>query len=131
MKKVKIAVMNTSHEITEVLSELMRESGFDTCDMYTYKFKTGEVNFEEFIKENKPDVILYDIALPYKENYLLFKSLSSKEIVKNVPFILTTTNKNALQSLITVTSDVFEIVGKPYDLEELKNIVKKTVKQSS
>lgn len=126
MGKIKVAVLNTSEEITSVLSELMIEHGFDTCDMFTYKFKNGEVDFGEFIQENKPDVILYDIALPYKENYLLFQKLSAKEIVKDILIILTTTNKDALESIVKVTG-VFEIVGKPFDLKELTEKVKKAV----
>lgn len=122
MKPLKVAVLNTSREIMDLLIEVLRAKGFKTCDTFTKYLKDGKVEFDKYVRLNKPDVILYDIAIPYEENYMLFKSLAKSKVVKNIPFVLTTTNKKVLDSLVGKTG-AFEIIGKPYDLEELVRII--------
>lgn len=123
MEKKTVAVMNSSREITDVLSEVFKRAGFNTTDIFTYKFKNGDVDFEEFVENNKPNVIVYDIAIPYKDNYELFQSLLAKDVAKDIPFILTTTNKKALEEIVGETMAI-EIVGKPFDMNHLVDIVK-------
>ena len=115
--------MNSSKEITTVLREILEDAGYSTCTMFTYEFKEDHAFFDEFIKSNQPNVIVYDIALPYTENYNLFKKLYARPLVKKIPFVLTTTNKSALESLVGKTK-THELVGKPYDLEEILQSIK-------
>lgn len=129
MKDIKVIVMNTSKEITEVLQEVLIGEGFDTLTQFTYKFKNDEIDFDEYVSMSRPDVILYDIALPYEENYELFLELSSRKVVRDIPFILTTTNKKALEGLVGPTS-THELIGKPYDLKEIIEAVKRAAASS-
>lgn len=123
MAEIRVAVMNTSKEITDILQEVLKEEGFLVCTTYTYLLKERKERFNTFIKDNKPDVIVYDIAIPYQENYNLFKDLSEEPIAKNIAFVLTTTNKSVLENLVGSTHAI-EIVGKPYDLQILLKSVK-------
>ncbi len=123
MAEMRVAVMNTSKEITVVLEEILQSEGFSTCTTYTYMLKEHKGMFDEFLKKNKPSVIVYDIAIPYEENYALFQELSQKPSVDSISFVLTTTNKKALEKLVGKTS-VHEIIGKPYDLQEIVTAVK-------
>ena len=124
MKDIKVAVMNTSKEITDMLCEVLGDEGFETISTFTYAFKDNQSLFDEYVKVNKPDVIVYDIAPPYRENYFFFEQLYSRASAKSVPFVLTTTNKDALESFVgnTVT---LELIGKPYDLQEIIDAVEK------
>jgi DNA-binding response OmpR family regulator len=118
MADIKVAIMNTSKELTEILQELLADEGFTISITYTYELKERKEWFDEFIKVNKPDVIVYDIAIPYKENYELFKELCGSPSAKQSAFVLTTTNYHALEKLVGPTN-AFEIVGKPFDLHIL------------
>lgn len=124
MNKIKVAVMNTSKEITEMLTEILNDADYATTAVFTYKFKNQEEEFDRYVKENNPDVILYDIAPPYRENYFLFKRLYKRITVSQIPFVLTTTNKEALESFVGPTN-TFELIGKPYDLQEILDAVEK------
>ncbi|HVT01408.1 MAG TPA: response regulator [Patescibacteria group bacterium] len=121
----KIAIMNSSKEVTGMLKDVLEDSGFETVDVYTYKLKNKEVDIDKFLAEHKPDVILYDIAIPYQENFRFFKSVVKR--VKNIPFIVTTTNKEALDKLVGKT-EAFEIIGKPFDLMKLVEMVTSATK---
>lgn len=128
MEKLRVAILNSSQEIIDVLAEVFKEEGYDTCTSFAYLYKGDDQAFDRFINQCKPDVIIYDVAIPYKENYALFKKLSEHESVSHIPFILTTTNKTVLESLVGKTS-THELVGKPYDLHEIVNAVEHARKQ--
>lgn len=130
MQGIKVAVMNTSKEITEMLTNVLENEGFTTCSTYTYYFKDHRKEFTTYVKDHKPEVILYDIAPPYKENYLLFERISKLPIAQHMPFVLTTTNKEALESFVGPTSTL-ELVGKPYDLQEIVNAIKNAYQKKS
>jgi hypothetical protein len=49
--------------------------------------------------------------------------LLDSESMRGRKVVLTTTNKKRLEELVGAT-DAFEIVGKPYDLEQIVNAVK-------
>jgi hypothetical protein len=46
--------------------------------------------------------------------------------VRDIPIVLTTTNKRALHDIIGAT-EALEIIGKPYDLDELAMAVKRVL----
>lgn len=124
MDEIKVSVINTSKDITDILENILSGEGFSVCSKFTFEFKDNDKSFDDYIAKNKPDVIVYDIALPYRQNYLLFESLSNRKSVKNIPFVLTTTNKDALEEMVGKTS-AHELIGKPYDLQEIIDAVRK------
>ncbi|HVZ67658.1 MAG TPA: hypothetical protein VG917_05365 [Patescibacteria group bacterium] len=126
MTKAKVLVMNTSEEIIEMLCEVMRYEGFEAVSEFTHNFKKKEAAFTKYIEKIKPNLILYDIAIPYEENYKLFLKLGTIAKQKGIKIILTTTNKEALEKIVGKTN-AFEIVGKPYDLDLLIRFVNKAL----
>jgi DNA-binding response OmpR family regulator len=129
MAGIQVAVMNTSKEITAVLEEILRSEGFATCSTYTFMLKEHKERFDEFVKKNHPSVIVYDIAIPYEENYNLYKQISDRPSADGISFVLTTTNKKALEKLVGKTK-AHEIIGKPYDLQEIVDAVNAAYKSN-
>ena len=75
-------------------------------------------------RELGPDVIIYDIALPYEENWTFFRLLQTSESLKAMQWVLTTTHRKRLMELVGEVGEVHEIVGKPYDLKQIVDAVK-------
>jgi DNA-binding NarL/FixJ family response regulator len=75
------------------------------------------------VHTHDPAVIIYDISIPYDKNWTFLRLLLDSESMHRRKVVLTTTNKKRLEELVGAT-DAFEIVGKPYDLEMIVQVVK-------
>ena len=78
----------------------------------------------DFVKEHQPEVVIYDVALPYEENWRFLRLLQSSEALKKLKWVITTTHKRRLEELVGECGEVFEIVGKPYDMDQIVNAVR-------
>lgn len=70
----------------------------------------------------RPDVVLFDLSIPYEQNWLCFKYLSEIALFGATPMMLTTTNRRAVDEIVGPT-DAFELVGTPHDLWHLQELV--------
>ena len=68
-----IAIINTSEETLQLLQELMMDAGFASVSAYVPEFKRGERDIGAFFREYQPQAVLYDIAIPYIENWKFFQ----------------------------------------------------------
>ena len=66
------AVINTSHDVVDLLRRAFDAAGIVTVSAFTHQIRDGEMDFEAFIRQHNPDVIVYDIAPPYDANWKFF-----------------------------------------------------------
>ena len=121
-----VAIINSSEEIIETLQLLLDEAGYHTVGAHVLDFKKGKRDFVAFCQEQNPQVILFDIAPPYEENWKFLQLLRDTKEVEGRTLIMTTTNKVRLEQLVGPI-DALEIVGKPFDLDEIVRSVKTTL----
>jgi CheY-like chemotaxis protein len=119
-----VAVFNSSEDTIEVLKIALEEHGFVVASGHVSDIKKGQVDVLEFVREHQPDVVIYDVALPYEENWRFLRLLQSSEALKDLKWVITTTHKRRLEELVGETGEVFEIVGKPYDMNRIVNAVR-------
>lgn len=122
-EKRRITIIDSDPGIIEFLQDLFQSEGYTTQTANIREIKTGEVNFESFIREFDPNVVLYDVGFPFKQNWDYFKSLRENEIMKDRRTVITTTNKRALDELVGEDTHAMEIIGKPFDIENMINAV--------
>ena len=119
-----ITVLNSSAETIEILKIALEEQGYAVSTGQVADVKKGQLDVLDFVAEHQPDAIIYDVAIPYEENWRFLRLLQSSEALKDVKWVITTTHKKRLEELVGECGEVYEVVGKPYDLVQITSAVK-------
>ena len=128
--KPTIAVFNSSEDTVELLRTALEAEGFQTVAGHIPEVKKGDLDLIDFVNHHTPAVILYDISPPYDANWRFLRLVRSSESLKHHQFVLTTTNKPALEQLVGET-EALEIIGKPYDLRQVVDAVRTALARSA
>jgi DNA-binding response OmpR family regulator len=122
-----VAIINTNEDVVEAIRLILGDAGFVTIGAHLVDFKKGRRDLVAFLQEHNPRVIVLDIAPPYEENWNFFQLMKNSQAARGREFVLTTTNKKILEDLVGKTSTI-ELVGKPFDLDEIVKAVQKMMK---
>src|SRR4029453_14552359 len=94
-----VGVFNTSEDTTDVLRIVLENAGFVVVTAFTNLLRDGKVDLEAFMRQHQPRVIVYDIAIPYEQNWRLYEHMRSAPACQGVSFVLTTTNVRHVRQL--------------------------------
>jgi DNA-binding NtrC family response regulator len=119
-----VGIINTSPDTVEMLRIVLENAGFVVVSTYTHELRGLQVDIEAIVRQYQPKLFIYDIAPPYDKNWREFLTTSSMPALKGINFIVTTTNCRHVKAVAGEDREVFEIVGKPYDLDILVAAVK-------
>jgi len=124
-----VALFNASDDTVEMVQRMLDASGF-VCFVGCHfsDLKKGRIDFVRYLSEHDPDVVIFDISPPYNENWEFFKTLRDGTVMEGRGLVLTTTNKERLDETVGKDSGAFEIVGKPYDLDQIKAAIRGALK---
>jgi DNA-binding response OmpR family regulator len=123
-----VALFNASDDTVEMVQHMLDASGFSCLvGCHFADLKSGLVDFGSYLHQHDPDVVIFDISPPYMENWTYFKELLGGEAMRNRGLVLTTTNKKRLDETAGEDSRAIEIVGKPYDLAQIRGAIEEAL----
>lgn len=126
-----VAVLNSSEDTTDMLRVWLEMEGYTVVTAFTHAIRDGKVDFEALMRQHRPRVIVYDVSVPYDANWRLFRHIQDTPAAEGVTFVVTTTNGDRLREVAgQEATGVLEIVGKPYDADELSRLVGEGFKSS-
>jgi len=127
-----VALFNASDDTVEMVQRMLDASGFHCLvGCHFADLKKGTIDFGNYLGRHEPDVVIIDISPPYLENWRFFKTLREHKAMEGRGLVLTTTNKDRLDETVGRDSEAFEIVGKPYDLDQIKAAIYAAMGQRS
>jgi DNA-binding response OmpR family regulator len=124
-----IALFNASDDTVDMVQRMLDASGFSCLvGCHFADLKRGRVDFARYVGEHQPEVVIFDISPPYLENWQYFKTLRDGKAMDGRGLVLTTTNKERLDETVGQDSEAFEVVGKPYDLDQIRAAIHAALK---
>ena len=113
----KVWIVDDDSSIRWVLARALRSEGFDVTD-----FEDAE-SVLIHLQNDSPEVLMTDIRMPGMSGLELAKILQQKH--SDIPVIVMTAHTDLDSALASYQSGAFEYLPKPFDLEELKTVIKK------
>jgi len=111
--------------------EVMRQTLSDVLKKKGYAISTAETGGQtiSFIKEQLFDLILLDIRLPDMDGLDVLKGI--KEIESDLMVIVMTAYSDVQTAVTAMKSGAYDYIDKPFELEELKILIKKALETQS
>jgi CheY-like chemotaxis protein len=119
-----VAVVNSTPDAVEMLRSALYDAGFTVVSSYTHDIRDGKVDFEAFMRQHQPRVIVYDIAPPYARNFRLYEHVRAMPVAGTAQFVLTSMNPTRVIDLVGRDEQVYEVVDNQADLMRLVQAVK-------
>jgi len=114
-----ILICDDDKGILEVTKAVLESSG------YKVKTLTSFDNFFNIVRTKKPDLLLIDLWMPKVEGDEVVKKLKQNKKTKSIPVIIVSASRDISQ--ISKESGADNYLCKPFDIDELLNLVNKTL----
>ena len=123
-----VAIVNSTPDAVEMLRHVFTGAGFMVVSSFTHDIRDGRVDFEAFIRQHRPRVIVYDVAPPYGRNFQLYEHVRRMPGCEHAHFVLTSMNPIHVQALVGRDERVYEVVDREDDLMRLVSAVKEAAR---
>jgi CheY-like chemotaxis protein len=122
-----VAVFNSSDDLVELLRIALESAGLVVVSGHIADLRRGQIDLQAFVTQHNPAVVLYDLIPPYERQWQFLDHLRDTSPLKKLPFIVTSTNAKAARELAGRDEQVMEILGRPFDLEQIVAAVRRTL----
>jgi len=123
-----VAIFNASEDTVDMLTVFFQQRGYRAVgEPWPARNPLGAEAVSAFVARHRPDVIVFDISFPYDHNWQRCREFYEVHHTRDIPVVLTTTNGEALTEIVGPTP-AMEIVGKPYDLQQLAEAVERALR---
>jgi CheY-like chemotaxis protein len=118
-RRAVVAVFNSNDDVVEMLRTLFETAGFIVVSGHVSSIKRGSLDLLTFVQQHDPCVIVYDLVPPYDRNWAFLDHLRTDPLFEGRKFVMTSTNAKQAEAVAGRAEEVYEIVGKPFDLDML------------
>lgn len=123
-----VAILNTNDDIVEMLRAGIELAGLIAVSAHVDDIRRGRASLEDFIREHEPTVIVFDVAPPYEQIWRYLSHLREGPLMAGRQWVITSTNVARAGELGATDPEIFEIVGKPYDIDKLVDVIRQAAR---
>jgi DNA-binding NtrC family response regulator len=120
-----VAIFNSMDELLDVVRLAFEAQGFVTATARLADIQSGALDLIAFVKEHKPVALVYDIPRPYEADCNVLRLLRETDALQHLVWVITTTNKQALERAVPKTNAIEIVLGEPYTVDEVIDAVRK------
>ncbi len=117
----KILVVDDEPDLLKVVTFRLKKLGYDIIEA------TDGQKAIALIWEHRPHLILLDLRLPIIDGWEVCRRVKADDQLKDIPIILLTASCGAVNSEMTKELKAEDFLVKPFEPEELLEIVKKFI----
>ena len=122
-----VAVFNSSDDLVELLRILLENSGFVVVTGHIDDLRKGKLDLQSFVDQHKPGAVLYDLIPPYDRQWAFVDHLRQTSPLKDVPFVITSTNAKMAKELAGRSEHVVEVLGRPFEFDQVVAAIRKAI----
>jgi DNA-binding NarL/FixJ family response regulator len=130
-RQMVVAVFNSNDDIVEMLRLLIEHAGFVTVSGHIDDVRRGNLDFMSFMRQHDPFLVIYDLVPPYDRSWAFLSSLMESPAMRGRLVILTSVNAKRAREVVGADKTVYEILGKPLDLDAIVRAVKEASRNRS
>jgi DNA-binding NarL/FixJ family response regulator len=121
----RVAIFNSRPDFIEALRVALEADGFSTSSAHLADIQDGTLDLLAFAHLHKPELIIYDLPRPYESHWNFLRLLKETDSLKKATWVLTTTDKKALEGAVGASGVVEIIFGEPYGVVDVVAAVRK------
>jgi CheY-like chemotaxis protein len=125
-----VAIVNTNDDLVQVIRDALVREGFNVVTAHIRDIKAGRQDFGSFLRDHDPAVVIYDIAVPYEDNWTFLQTLRKLPEARNREFVITTVNKRVFEQRVGPKAVVEIQGGRADDLEPVLEAVQKRTRSN-
>jgi DNA-binding NtrC family response regulator len=122
-----VAILNSNDDTVEMLRMLLELEGMLAVSAHVSDIRRGVFDFAGFLSEHDPKVIIFDVPPPYDRSWLMLQHLRNTPVGAKREWVITSTNPKRVEEIAHAEEPVYEIIGKPYDLQLIVDAVKNAI----
>ncbi len=122
-----VAVLNSNDDIVELFRMVLEHDGCIVVSAHVDAIRRGEQSLADFLEEHDPQLIIYDLTPPYERSWRFLEHLRESPHVTHRRFLITSTNAQRAKEIVGNAEHVYEIVGKPYDIDIIRSAVRRAL----
>jgi DNA-binding NarL/FixJ family response regulator len=88
------------------------------------EIQDGTLDLVAFLEAHDPRVIVYDLPCPFERHWNFLRLLKQTHGLRKKAWILTTTDKKALDAAVGASGVIEIIFGEPYGVDEVVEAVR-------
>ena len=98
-----------------MLCDWFKQHGHHCVTAVVADFPRAHEDVPQFIHKHGPDVVVYDVAMPYASSWDLLEAIRMSPALRSQPFVITTPDKRRLEQAVGATPAI-EIGARDTDL---------------